>query len=125
MHIKTKVRYKRYFLLTGGSTLLTFLFARSKEEILGILVVYAATILNHYMMMRGVKELVTPYLPGGEKQKADRTMMLVFFIGKLLVLFGGIYVGVLLMGNRVIIPVLNYVIQIFLLIYSLSDGSDT
>lgn len=124
MHIRTKINYKKYFLLTGGSTVLTMVFARSLDDVYGILIVYAATILNHIMMLRGVRELVTPYLPGNEDIKSDKTMMVLFFVGKLVMLFGGISLGVLFMGNRVIIPVLNYVVQIFLLIYSLSNRSD-
>ncbi len=124
MHIRTKINYKKYFLLTIASTLLFCLFARSRSEIIGICIIYVATIINHWMMMKGVEELVAPHLHVNDDKPLDKTKMAFLFVGKMFVLFGGIYLGVLFMGNRVIIPVLNYVTQIFLLIYSLSNKAD-
>ena len=108
-----KINIKRYIILTGFTTLIASLFIRSYKELLGILIVYLATILNHMMLVEATLYLTR----SGNGESVDKVQMVTIFIGKFFVLIGGIYLGWHFMANRVFIPMLNYVLQIFLLIY--------
>jgi len=54
-----------------------------------------------------------------QKGEFDKGRVILFFMGKMLVLFLGISLGVHFMGNRIILAILNYVAQIFILGVSL------
>jgi fatty-acid desaturase len=52
------------------------------------------------------------------KNGGKRAKILILFIGKFIVLALAITFGVQIMGNRIIIPILNYIIQIFVVALS-------
>lgn len=112
MLIKTKINFKKYFGLTALTTLFCFLFLNNIEEVYGVLSVYLATIINHFMLAEAVFNLTEPNKVFTKKEKFVLFTML---LGKIVILFLGLSLGVHFMGNRVIIPLLNYVVQIFLL----------
>lgn len=111
---------KRYIPLSVTITVLFLCLAKNQNEILGILIVYLGTILNHYMLVQAVRRLVLSQLENGLGDN-DKKLMIFFFIGKLFILFLAIYIGWHFMGKRVIIPVLNYVLQILVLGVSLEN----
>ena len=113
MRIKTKINFKKYFSLAIASTLFCLAFARSKLEILAIIVLFVATCINQLMLLEAVTEMVTPVLDQGGVLRKWKIVAL--FVGKLLLLFSALGFGIHIMGGRVIIPVLNYVVQIFVL----------
>ena len=107
-----KINLKRYLFLTGFTTFLACLFVKNLNELYGILIVYLATIINHMMLVE-----VTSFLTqAGKGEPVDKLQMVTLFIGKFFVLIIGIYLGWHFMADRVFIPMLNYVLQIFLLI---------
>jgi hypothetical protein len=95
--------------------LVALAFARSVNEVLGILVIYLATILNQLLLVEGVFELVGA---------SNKVKVVLLFLTKMAILFGALAFGVHLMGKRVIIPLLNYVVIIFVLGTSLKDKRD-
>ncbi len=85
----------------------------------GIGVVYIATVLNHFMLLAGITEILRPVVSREENPApVDKLRVAGLFVGKLVFLFAGLALGIHLMGKRVIIPLLNYVLQIFVLTYS-------
>jgi len=112
MRLKTKINLKRFLLLSPTTTILFCLFAKSLPEVLTILAIYVATLLSMGMLSEGVFEL-TEGENGGNRKK-----ILFLFIGKFVVLALALTLGVQIMGSRIIIPVLNYVFQIFVITLS-------
>ena len=117
-----KINFGKYFLITGLSTaFLTIFIAQNKEEIFGILIVYLAAVINQFMLVRFVREFFTPDV-AKHKENIDKLEVIGLFILKIVVLLSGITLGVHFMGSRVIFPVINYVFQMFALIFSLKKN---
>ena len=114
MQLKTKINLKEYVFYSLPSTLICFALCRNLDEILGIIVVYLGTIINQLMLVTGVRELVQPCLEVSSKKRIKRIIFL--FVGKLVILFGTLSLGVHLMGERVLIALINYVVLIFVLV---------
>jgi uncharacterized membrane protein YccC len=66
------------------------------------------------MLVMGIRELVQPYLEASSSKRIKRIIFL--FVGKLVILFGALSLGVLLMGERVLMALINYVVLIFVLV---------
>lgn len=118
MLLKTKINHKKFFLLSVPTTVLFLLFSRGWNDIIGILVVYVATVLHLAMLAEAVFELVKSQVSEGHIEHVkDKIMYL--FAGKLTILILSIVISRQIMGNRIIIAVINYVIQIFILTFSI------
>ncbi|PIK14340.1 MAG: hypothetical protein CES88_08315 [Halobacteriovorax sp. JY17] len=118
MLLKTKINLKKFFLLSISTTILFLLFSRGWNDIIGILIVYVATVLHLGMLAEAVFELVKSQVSEGHIHNVkDKIMYL--FAGKLLILILSLVISRQIMGNRIIIPVINYVIQIFILTFSI------
>jgi len=115
MNLTGRINLVRYFLLSIPTTLVALAFARSVNEVLAILVIYLATILNQLLLVEGVFELVGA---------SNKVKVVLLFLTKMAILFGALAFGVHLMGKRVIIPLLNYVVIIFVLGISLKNKRD-
>ena len=66
------------------------------------------------MLVEGVRCLIDPFLDAESKPRTKKVILL--FVGKLVIIFGTLSLGVHLMGKRVLIPLINYVILIFILV---------
>ena len=114
MPLRTDLNVKKYLLYTLPTTTICFLMCQSWSDYLGVLIVYLGTVLNQIMLVASLKALLSP-LVGAVVQKSNKKIVLLF-VGKLVILFGSLSLGVHLMGKRVIIPLINYVILIFVLV---------
>ena len=114
MQSKTELNLKRYLLYSLPTTIVCFALCQSFTDALGVLVVYLGTILNQVMLVASLRELLTPFVDS-EGQKSNKKIILLF-VGKLVILFGSLSLGVHLMGKKVIIPLINYVVLIFVLV---------
>ena len=108
------INLKKYLALTILSTAVSLFFLNSVNEIIGVLIVFCGTIINQLMLTESVMMVVDL----GNGKTVDRFQLVIMFLGKFLVLFGALYLGWHFMGNRVIIPVINYVLHIFFLTLS-------
>jgi len=100
------------------TTIFFLLFSRGWNDITGILIVYVATVLHLGMLAEAVFELVKSQVSDGHIHHVkDKIMYL--FAGKLTILILSLVISRQIMGNRIIIPVINYVIQIFILTFSI------
>ena len=109
-----KIKLLSYLILTGITTAVACAFSNSYDEIFGILIIYIATILNHLMLIEGGLQLTD----AASGKKIDKLNVALVFLGKFGILIGAIYLGWHFMGNRVFIPMFNYLIQIFILVFS-------
>ncbi|WP_372655240.1 hypothetical protein [Halobacteriovorax sp.] len=118
MLLKTKINLKKFFLMSVPTTVVFLLFSRGWNDITGTLIVYVATVLHLGMLAEAVFELVKSQVSDGHIHRVkDKIMYL--FAGKLTILILSLVISRQIMGNRIIIPVINYVIQIFILTFSI------
>jgi hypothetical protein len=99
-------------------------FARNTGDIFAILLVYVATVTHLAMLAEAVFELIESQIKDGHIQNV-KDKILYLFLGKLTILIMSLVISRQIMGNRIIIPVINYVIQIFILTFSIkTKGRD-
>lgn len=115
MHISEKIDFKKYALLSSILLIASFFIARNPNEIKVMITVFIAAGLNQWMLVRGVLKL-TNQATG--KEESDKLGMILLFLGKLIVLVVALTLGVQIMGKRIIIPLLIYVLQIVVLYLS-------
>jgi hypothetical protein len=87
-------------------------FAQGAKEVIAIFIIYLATAINQFLLVEGVLELF--------ERKALKKKVIALFLLKMAILAAALYLGVHLMGKRVIIPLLNYIVLIFVLGVSLN-----
>lgn len=115
MHISEKINLKKYSILSSILLISAFLLARNTSEMKVMLTVFIAAGLNQWMLVRGVQKLTNQAVG---KEESDKSGMVILFLGKLIVLVVALTLGVQIMGKRIIIPVLIYVLQIVVLYLS-------
>ncbi len=115
MRLSEKINFKKYLILSIILIALFYPFLQGLTEFKVLIVTYIAVLINQYMLVQGVADLIEPMARG---EKADNGWIVFLFVGKALMLIIALIYGVQIMGNRIIIPVLFYVCQIFVLIFS-------
>lgn len=115
MQLREKINFKKYISLSIVLIAIFYPFLKNSTEFKVLIITYVAVLINQYMLLLGVADLIGPMTRG---KKADGGWILFLFIGKALMLIIALIYGVQIMGNRIIIPVLFYVCQIFVLIFS-------
>jgi hypothetical protein len=113
MFLTRRINFKKYLLLSLPTTLVTLVFVHSVKDVIAILIIYLGTILNQLLLVEGVFGLVGA---------SNKSKVFSIFILKIAILFGALALGVHLMGKRVIIPLLNYIVLIFVLGVSLKNN---
>jgi len=118
-----QINWFRYIPLLIISTSIFMAFSRGLNDIYGILIALAATLTNQYFLVQGVRAFV---LNARDKSqhKQSNTKVILLFLGKFLILFAGFYFAYTLMGKHVILPIINYVILIFVLTLSIRGFKD-
>lgn len=115
MLISAKVNLTKYALFSSILLIAIYFLAKSNSEIVVMLVVFIAACLNQWMLVNVVREASQNAADGTPVDKANMVMMI---IGKVVLLIAAISFGVHIMGSRIIIPVLIYVLQIAVLYLS-------
>lgn len=80
--------------------------------------VYLATLVNFWMLINIIEYLALS-VKLGNKEKINKWKVSGFFVGKLLALLIALTLSIQIMGDKLLIPVLSYVSQIFVLGVSL------
>lgn len=125
MLLKTKINLKKFFSISLLTTGVFLLFARDINDVFAILLVYVATVTHLGMLAEAVFELIKSQITDGHIHNV-KDKILYLFLGKLTILIMSLVISRQIMGDRIIIPVINYVIQIFILTFSIkSKGKDT
>lgn len=118
MRSRRKINKKKYASLSIALLLLTFTMCNNAKEYVAISIVFLAVILNHWMLLTAVDELISSAL---SNEPANTRKIVFAFLLKAIILIGSITFSVHIMGNRIIIPILIYITQIFVLYFSLTE----
>lgn len=121
MLIAEKINLRKYIFLSLILLLISSLLARNMSEVKVMLTIFLAACLNQWMLVRGVQK-ITNVATG--KEEEDNWGVVLLFIGKVIVLVVALVLGVQIMGKRVIIPVLIYVLQIVVLYLSIKKSEE-
>lgn len=116
MHISAKINLKKYALLSSVLLVISYFLARNTDEMKVMLTVFLAACINQYMLVKGVEKVTNQAAGSGD---SDKSGLIGLFIGKAIVLIVALTLGVQIMGKRIIIPVLIYVLQIVVLYFSM------
>lgn len=111
MQIKNRINLKIFIPTSLLTTAATCYFAAEPKVIAVTIFVYVAALVNLYML----SNLAMAILETGAGKKLEKKKLVTTILLKLLILFGAIIIGGLIIGNKIIIPVLNYIIQIIVL----------
>ncbi len=114
MPLRKRINLKIFIPVSLITTLALLLFSQSQTETLVILGVYLATLINLFLLLSVINKIVEI---GTATEPVDysKLRLALVFLAKMLVLFLALTIGVHFTGKRIIIPLLNYVIQIFVL----------
>lgn len=115
MRIGEKINFNVYVGLSIVLILFGYLLSQDLNEFKVILTVFFAACINHYMLCTGIEKLTRQ---ASEEESSDGGGLLGLFLGKIIVLIVALIFGVQIMGKRIIIPVLIYVLQIGVLYFS-------
>lgn len=121
MLIAEKINLKKYALLSTVLLAIDYFLARDMNELKVMLTIFLAACLNQWMLVNGVMQ-ITNVASG--KEAPDKTNLIMLFIGKVIVLLVALIFGVQIMGKRIIIPVLIYVLQIVVLYLSMKKSGE-
>ncbi len=118
MELIKKIDHKMFWPVSLIVTMLFCLFAKGTSEIFVIFGVYVATLISLFLLMYIMHTVIFDQQALREK-KIDKAKLFLYMMLHVLFLFGSIGLGVHFMGNRIILAVLNYVAQIFVMGFGL------
>lgn len=125
MELKVKINKKRYFGYTLGAQIGFAFFCRSAEEFIGLILVYLCVLANHYFYLKAVDMMTDNALSSNyfyqNEASPNRSRVFFYFALKFIILAMGLTIGVHLMGIKVILAILGYVFQIFVLVLSIEN----
>lgn len=116
MLISEKIDLRKYTLLSLILIIVSYFLAQNTAEMKVMATVFLAACLNQWMLVRGVQKITNS---AAGKEESDKSGLITLFIGKAIVLVVALTFGVQIMGKRIIIPVLIYVLQIAVLYLSM------
>lgn len=119
MHTGAKINFKKYSLFSAILLIASYFLARSNAEFMVMVTVFVAACLNQWMLVNVVKDVTQNAADGTPVDKVNMIMMI---IGKVVLVLAALSFGVHIMGNRIIIPVLIYVLQIAVLYLSFAKN---
>ncbi len=111
------MKLKIYFFSAFTLFLLNLPFLDSLREFFGVVLAFVGILLNHFLLYRGVTSFVQ--VAAHEEVKQNPRPSTAFLYLKFLVLVVGLVGAMLLMGNKVLIPLADYIILLFILTFSL------
>ena len=115
MRISEKINFKKYIGFSLVLLIAGYFLGKSNDELLALAVVFVAACGNQWLLVKSVDEMAQRAASGAP---IDERKMFFLMIGKLALIVVALSFGVHIMGNRVIIPVLIYVLQIAVLYLS-------
>ena len=108
-----KINFMRFFAFSIPLALGCMAVLNNRDEWLAFGVIYVATVIYLLMFALFVYELIRPHRI--KDYKLYKKNLVFLFIGKLLILIGAILFGVQILESKIIIPVINYFLNIFVL----------
>lgn len=111
MLIVKKIRPKRYFFSSLVGVGVCLLFLETKQEVMAFFIAHIAVCINLAMLVEAVGEVI-------EKTHRNKKIVLLI-VGKFIVLAIGLNLAIQMMSNKLLIPVIDYIYQIFALALAL------
>jgi len=121
MLIGEKINLKKYLGLSILLIIISLRLSKNNSEIIAMAIIFAAACLNQWMLVNSVRDLTNSAVDGTISNKSSVVFMV---IGKLILLIVALTFGVQIMGKRIIIPVLIYVLQIGVLYISFENKTN-
>ncbi len=118
MELIKKIDHKLFWPVSLIITMIFCLFARGITEIIVVFSIYVATLISLFLLMY-IMHVVIFDQKALRERKIDKMKLFLYMMLHILFLFGSIGLGVHFMGNRIILAVLNYVAQIFVMGFGL------
>lgn len=115
MHTSAKIDFRKYIFFSALLIITSYFLSRSMAEFYVMLTVFVAACLNQWMLVSVVRGLTSSVADG---TPSDNGNIIIMIIGKVVIVVTALIFGVQIMGNRIIIPVLIYVLQIAVLYLS-------
>lgn len=117
MQFLDRINLKKFWLFSLGLTGIFVFFVWSNENhIKGVLSFYVLTLINQGILAYALYELF--YHREKTKTTGQKLILGALLIGKLLILIIGITLSIHFMQKNIIIPLTNYILQIFVLALS-------
>ncbi len=121
MVIFQKIDFKKFLPVTLFVNLVFIFFLKIPQEILSFIVIYFAGLINIALLYQVIYKIVE--VTKNNQKKIKKWKIALLFLLKLLILIGAITWGVQTMQKRIIIPIFNYVIHIFVVLLTLKKVS--
>jgi hypothetical protein len=115
-----KINLKKYVSLSAALLISSYFTVKSIDEYRVVILVFLASCANHWMLFYVVRRMSENAV---NKISNSTFLTSLFSIAKLLIVVGALSFGVQIMGKRIIIPVLIYVLQIVVLYFSFEKTS--
>jgi hypothetical protein len=115
MLTSAKINLIKYAVFSSILLIAICFFAKNYSELMAMLIVFIAACLNQWMLVNVVRDASQNAVDG---TSVDKVNMIMMSVGKVILLIAALSFGVHIMGNRIIIPVLIYVLQIAVLYLS-------
>ena len=112
MQFLEKIDLKLFLPLSLATTIGFGIFCGNTNEALVLVVIYVATLINLALLISLLMKMFELKLSGGEIKPLN---IITMFILKLIIMFAALTWGIHLIGNRIIIPLINYILQILIL----------
>lgn len=112
MELRKKINHKVFITCSLASVIITSLFLKNFNQYIGHATFYVCVLVSFYFLLRAVSSLI---VEGAKNQKVNIPTMFKLMFLHLIILIIGLGIGVLFMGNTIIIGLINYIIQIFVL----------
>lgn len=114
MPLTKRINLKIFIPVSVFTTCLALLFASNQVDVFAIIGIYLATLTNLFLLLSVVQKIVE-IGTADEPVNYSKLNMALVFVAKMGIIFLALTIGVHFMEKRIIIPLLNYVFQIFVL----------
>ncbi len=118
MLTNAKINLTKYTIFSSVLLVAIYFLALNNTEVKVMLVIFCAACINQWMLVNVVRAASQNAASGTPVNKFNMVAMV---IGKIFLLIAALSFGVQIIGNRIIIPVVIYVLQIIVLYLSF-DG---
>lgn len=115
MLTNAKIDLKKYFSYSMILLFLSSFALKSKQEFMVVVIVVLASCANQWMLVYIVRKMTES---AANQTQKNNNLISLMTVAKLLIVVGALSFGVQIMGKRIIIPVLIYVLQIVVLYLS-------
>jgi len=122
MESKKRINIRLFFVFSLLVTALFIPFLNGFKEYGGYLFFYLSVLVSFIFLVRTVEELI---VMGKNKENINSSAMFKMMFIHLVILLIGLGIGVHFMGNKIIFALINYSIQIFVLVFNMKTQSTT